>query len=102
MQPNSTSQKPSSKRPITYDDGLPANVEVERMVLGSILINDATFVQAAALLRPEDFSIQKHTHIFTAMHTLFERGERIDRITVANELNRQSLLQACDGLTYLV
>lgn len=86
----------------TYDKGLPSNVEVEKLVLGSILLNDATYVQAAAVLRPDDFSIEKHQRIYTAMSSLYDQSERIDRITVANELNRRGWLQACDGLSYLV
>ncbi len=87
---------------VTYDKGLPAAVEVEKLVLGSVLINDATFIQAGGLLRPEDFSIEKHQRIFTTMRELYERGERIDRITLANELNRKGLLQDIGGLSYLV
>lgn len=86
----------------TFERGLPANVDVEKLVLGSILLNDATYIQAAAVLRPDDFSIEKHQRIYAAMTNLYESGERIDRITIANELNRQGLLQACDGLSYLV
>ncbi|MCC6262251.1 MAG: replicative DNA helicase, partial [Bryobacterales bacterium] len=87
---------------ITYEKGLPAAVEVEKLVLGSVLINDATFIQAGGLLRPEDFSIEKHQRIFTAMRELYEQGERIDRITLANQLNRKGLLQDVGGLSYLV
>jgi len=87
---------------VTYEKGLPGRADIERLVLGSILLNEATYIQAAAVLRSDDFSIEKHQRIFTAMTDLYERNERIDRITVANELNRRGLLQACDGLSYLV
>ena len=36
------------------------------------------------------------------MGELQERGERIDRVTVANELMKFNELEACDGLSYLV
>ena len=36
------------------------------------------------------------------MGELYERGERIDRVTVANELMKQNQLESCDGLSYLV
>ena len=36
------------------------------------------------------------------MGDLQERGEKIDRITVANELMKFNELEACDGLSYLV
>ena len=36
------------------------------------------------------------------MGELQERGEKIDRVTVANELMKFNELEACDGLSYLV
>jgi replicative DNA helicase len=86
----------------TTEKGLPTNLDAERFVLGSILLDDVLFVQAAGTLEPDDFSLEKHRRIFRRMGELHERGERIDRITVANELMRFNELEACDGLTYLV
>src|SRR3974377_728191 len=86
----------------TSEKGLPTNVDAERFVLGSILLDDALYVQAAGTLEPEDFSLEKHRRIFARMADLQERGEKIDRITLANELMKFNELEACDGLTYLV
>ena len=36
------------------------------------------------------------------MNELHERGEKIDRVTLANELLRYNELESVDGLTYLV
>jgi len=82
--------------------GLPTNVDAEKFVLGSILLDDTLYVQAAGTLEAEDFSLEKHRRIFIRMGELQDRGERIDRITVANELMKFNELEACDGLTYLV
>ncbi|MFN7994670.1 MAG: replicative DNA helicase [Bryobacteraceae bacterium] len=87
---------------IALDKGLPSNVDAERFVLGSVLLNDNLFIQAAGELQADDFSLEKHRRIFTRMGDLHERGERIDRVTVANELLRFNELESCDGLTYLV
>jgi replicative DNA helicase len=86
----------------TVEKGLPTNVDAERFVLGSILLDDSFFVQAAGSLEAEDFSLEKHRRIFKRMGDLHERDERIDRITVANELMKFNELEACDGLSYLV
>jgi replicative DNA helicase len=82
--------------------GLPTNVDAERFVLGSILLDDSLYVQAAGTLEPDDFSLEKHRRIFKRMGELQDRAEKIDRITVANELMKFNELEACDGLTYLV
>jgi replicative DNA helicase len=84
------------------EKGLPTNVDAEKFVLGSILLDDTLYVQAAGTLEPDDFSLEKHRRIFRRMGELQTRGEKIDRITVANELIRFNELDACDGLTYLV
>jgi len=86
----------------TIEKGLPTNVDAERFVLGSILLEDSFFVQAAGTLEADDFSLEKHRRIFKRMADLQERGEKIDRITVANELMKFNELEACDGLSYLV
>src|SRR5271166_6832226 len=87
---------------IALDRGLPSNIDAERFVLGSILLNDSLYIQAAGELQPDDFSLEKHRRIFSRMGELNERGERIDRVTVANELMRFNELESCDGLSYLV
>src|SRR5947199_7871833 len=84
------------------EKGLPTNVDAERFVLGSILLDDSFFVQAAGTLEAADFSLEKHRRIFSRMAGLQDRGEKIDRITVANELMKFNELDACDGLSYLV
>ncbi len=87
---------------LALDKGLPVNLDAERFVLGSILLDEAFFVQVAGVLQPEDFALEKHRRIFARMHDLQERGEKIDRITVANELLKHNQLESCDGLSYLV
>jgi replicative DNA helicase len=84
------------------EKGLPVNVDAERFVLGSILLDDNFYIQAAGLLASDDFSLEKHRRIFRRMGELNDRGERIDRITVANELMKYNELESCDGLSYLV
>ncbi|MEO7650036.1 MAG: replicative DNA helicase [Bryobacteraceae bacterium] len=82
--------------------GLPANVDAERFVLGSILLEDSFYIQTAGALDVTDFSLEKHQRIFARMGDIHSRNERIDRVTVANELMRRGQLESCDGLTYLV
>jgi replicative DNA helicase len=86
----------------TAERGLPTNIDAERFVLGSILLDDSLYIQAAGTLEADDFSLEKHRRIFNRMGGLYERGEKIDRVTVANELMKFSELEACDGLSYLV
>jgi replicative DNA helicase len=81
---------------------LPDNLDAERFVLGAIMSNESAFVQAGGTLTADDFSIEKHKRIFLRMAEINERGEKIDRITLANELMKHGQLQSVDGLSYLV
>ena len=80
----------------------PRNVEAERLILGSVLLNADRFIEIAGLITLEDFSLEKHRRIYMRMFALHERGEKIDRITVAEELMRHNELDSVDGLSYLV
>jgi replicative DNA helicase len=89
-------------RESALDQALPDNLDAERFVLGAIMSNDTAYLQVAGTLLPEDFSLEKHKRIFLRMGDLHERGEKIDRVTLANELMKQGQLQSIDGLSYLV
>ena len=89
-------------RDIALDKALPDNLDAERFVLGAILSSENAFLQVAGALTADDFSLEKHKRIFLRMMDLQERGEKIDRVTLANELMRQGQLQSVDGLSYLV
>ena len=86
----------------SFDKGLPSNIYAERLILGSILLKDSAFIQVASVLKPEDYSLEKHRVIYRRMWELNERDEHIDRVTLANELMRFGELEAVDGLSYLV
>ena len=87
---------------IALEKGLPANQDAERFVLGAILMDDVLYIQVAGTLEADDFSLEKHRRIFLRMGELYERAERIDRVTVANELMKQGQLESVDGVSYLV
>src|SRR5579884_4347098 len=89
-------------RDLTFDQVLPSNIDAERFVLGAIMSSENAFLQVAGTLTADDFSLEKHKRIFLRMSELHERGDKIDRVTLANELMKQGQLQSVDGLSYLV
>jgi replicative DNA helicase len=66
------------------------------------LLDDSRFIEVAGQIVTEDFILEKHRRIFTRMEDLHERNVKIDRITLAEELQRRGELESVDGLTYLV
>jgi replicative DNA helicase len=87
---------------VALDRGLPANLEAEKFILGSLLLDDSRFIEVGGQLTVDDFILEKHRRIFRRMEELHERGVKIDRITLAEELQRRGELESVDGLTYLV
>ncbi len=87
---------------LALEKGLPSAVDSEQLILGSILLDDSSFISVAGSIEVDDFVLEKHRLIFQRMRDISERGERIDRVTVANELMKHGQLEKCDGLTYLV
>ena len=83
------------------EKGLPSNVEAEQFVLGSILLDDTKFAHVAGVLEPDDFVLEKHRRIFARMADLNSRSEKIEYLTLANELMKQGQLESCDGVAYI-
>lgn len=77
----------------------PQAVEVERAVLGTILIESKAIERVE--LDVEDFYSPSHAIIFNAMLTLKNLRAPIDTITVVQELNRTKHLDEIGGVVYL-
>src|SRR5579872_3341128 len=86
---------------LLLEKGLPAALEAEQAVIGAAL-KEYAFANIAGMLRPEDFSLQKHRRIFQVMADLDAQGETVNHATVGTELMRRGQLEAVDGLSYLL
>ncbi len=85
------------------DRPLPEAVEVERSVLGSILVDGSVIHHVLELMSHEGyFYLESHRKIFKAMMNLAERNEPIDLVTLREELVRQKALEASGGELYLM
>lgn len=81
---------------------MPFSVEAERAVLGALLLNDERANAVLEVLKPHDFYTPSHGHIFTAMTMLVARQQRIDTISVHDELAKMNVLEAIGGMVYLL
>lgn len=80
---------------------IPANVEAERAVLGSLMIDPDAILKVINFLRPEDFFRERHGWLYEAMYALHERREPLDFVTLVDELDRQGRLEEIGGPAYL-
>ena len=56
----------------TSDQPLPASMDAERAILGSILLDNKAYFEASEVLRPQDFAIDSHRRIWSCMVGLAE------------------------------
>jgi replicative DNA helicase len=87
--------------PVSLNDGLPASVQTEVTVLGSMLLDAVAIVDATEKLRPEDFLLDSHQRIYRAILELQTVGHAVDTITVMDALNKRKELDAVGGPAYL-
>ncbi len=84
------------------NDNLPPHdIEAEKAVLGSLLIDSEGIFKVAIFLRPEDFFSPENQWIYDACFSLYQRNEGINQITVAHELAQKGRLEEAGGAAYL-
>jgi replicative DNA helicase len=71
---------------------LPHNLEAEQAVLGAVLIEETAFDQVAALLKPQDFYLLAHQHLYAAFEELAKDAKTIDPVLVQQRLDAHGLL----------
>ncbi|WP_136479528.1 replicative DNA helicase [Acetivibrio thermocellus] len=79
----------------------PQNIEAEQSVLGAILLDKEVLSSVTEIISSQDFYREDHREIFEAIMDLYEKGEPIDLITVAEQLKVRGSLEAVGGLEYL-
>ncbi len=79
----------------------PQNLEAEKSVLGSILIDKESIEKVIDLLRPEDFYNRQNQLVYGAMVNLLEKSEPIDILMVTNKLGEAGQLENAGGAGYL-
>lgn len=79
----------------------PCNIEAEMSALGCMLQSREAMDLAAERLIPESFYDPVHRMIFSVMRDLYQAGDVVDPVTVANKLDRAGKLDAVGGAVYL-
>ncbi|MBA2282192.1 MAG: replicative DNA helicase [Actinomycetota bacterium] len=81
----------------------PHNIEAEESLLGAMLLSrDAIAAASEVGISGPDFYKPAHGHIFDAIVGIYQRGEPVDPVTVAEWLRRSDLLDAIGGTAVLV
>jgi replicative DNA helicase len=75
----------------------PQNLEAEESVLGAMLLSPTAIGNVTEILDAADFYRESHATIYRAALALWAKGEPVDAITLANELDARSELEAVGG-----
>jgi replicative DNA helicase len=79
----------------------PQNLEAERSILASLMLDGQSIEKAMEILNCDDFYTLVHQKIFDAMIALHKRNEPIDLITLTNYLEKDGTLDSIGGFMYL-
>src|SRR3990167_7100053 len=79
----------------------PQNIEAERSLLGSLIIDREAINKVADFLRPEDFYNKAHQNIYGAIFSIFEKREPIDLLSISNKLEEVKILEDVGGVSYI-
>ncbi|MDP3953897.1 MAG: replicative DNA helicase [bacterium] len=79
----------------------PQNIEAEKSVLGSLLLDKESIHKVADILIPEDFYTRAHQIIYENILKLVEKREPIDILNLSNSLQNIGQLSGIGGSGYL-
>jgi len=80
---------------------VPHNLEAERALLGSILLDNSALNAALETLSKDDFFSAAHRITFEKMVEISEKNRTIDLVTLSEELAKDGLLEKSGGAAYL-
>ena len=75
----------------------PQNLEAEESVLGAMLLSETAIGAVTEILDASDFYRGSHGTIYRAMLALWSKGEPVDAITLANELEERGEIEQIGG-----
>ncbi len=87
---------------LPVERSMPQNIEMERGILGSILMDPQILDDVQPLLREDDFYLDAHRTVYHHLVELYNSGKKIDSHILMDSLTRSDDLEKIGGLQYLV
>ncbi|MBP5210425.1 MAG: replicative DNA helicase [Bacteroidales bacterium] len=79
----------------------PQALEIEEAVLAAMMLEPSVVPDVVDVLVPDCFYDQNHRRIYEAISAIASRNDKVDILTVANELTRRDELEIVGGYAYL-
>ncbi len=81
--------------------GMPYSEEAESAVISSMLVDMGATAEVSTCLTPDDFYIPSHSIIFEAILEVYNRGEKVDIVTVVERIKKNGLLDKVGGASFV-
>lgn len=79
----------------------PHNIDAEIATLGAILLDPNAVTRVVDYVRPDDFYRAAHQRTFSAILSLWDRGDSVDLITLTSELQSTGQLERVGGAGFI-
>ena len=79
----------------------PQALEIEKAVLGALMLEKDAYLSVSEILRPECFYDDKHALIFKAIMDLAVSNRPIDMLTVIEQLKKNGILKQAGDMLYI-
>lgn len=86
----------------TYGHLQPQAIDLEKVVLGALMIDKDAFSIVSEMLVPETFYEPRHQKIYNAVRVLNMNENPVDIMTVTEELAREGTLDEVGGSPYII
>ena len=80
---------------------MPVSIEAEQALLGSIIINPDSFDKIGGMITVDDFYLEEHKHIYSALVKMYMQSKIIDTVTLVNALVEQGDRDEAGGIQYI-
>lgn len=98
---NNKTSKKSVPKEDQYGHLQPQAVELEKAVLGALMVEKDAYYQVSEILRPESFYDPRHATIYTSIRRLNIEERPVDILTVAQDLEAHNELDEIGGRYYI-
>ncbi len=77
---------------------MPSAPEVERAVVGAVLLDRGAIIEVAGTLKPEHFHHASNRAVYQAAYDLHEEGHPVDTLTVLDRMRKSNTLHIVGGV----
>lgn len=98
---NTKNTKPTGPEQDSYGRLQPQDLDLERAVIGALLLEKDAYAQISEILSPTSFYEKRHQVIFDAVRRLNLEERPVDLLTVLEQLRATEELEQAGGPAYL-